>query len=176
MIDDEPQPLPRKRGRPSRYTKKLAAEICQRLATGEALEWICEDDHMPASRTVSDWKRDHPDFSADFGRARDDGFDAIAQRTRRTARGHGADQGGDSKADVQRDKLIIETDLKLLAKWDPRRYGDKVQLKHSGAVGTFDPSKLSSDALTTLVSVLEQSAAGVGDAEDGERGTDEASG
>ena len=29
---------------------------------------------------------------------------------------------------MQRDKLIIDTDLKLLAKWSPRLYGDKVQL------------------------------------------------
>jgi hypothetical protein len=38
-----------------------------------------------------------------------------------TARGK-----GDSTGEVQRDKLIVETDLKLLAKWSPKRYGDKV--------------------------------------------------
>jgi hypothetical protein len=47
----------------------------------------------------------------------------IAARTRETARGF-----GDSSGDVQRDKLIIETDLKLLAKWDPKRYGDRLDL------------------------------------------------
>ena len=29
---------------------------------------------------------------------------------------------------VQRSKLRVETRLKLLAKWDPRRYGDRLQL------------------------------------------------
>ena len=31
---------------------------------------------------------------------------------------------------VQRSKLRIETRLKLLAKWDPRRYGDRLALDH----------------------------------------------
>jgi hypothetical protein len=39
---------------------------------------------------------------------------------------------GESTLNVQRVKLIIETDLKLLAKWDPRRYGDKVDLEVTG--------------------------------------------
>jgi hypothetical protein len=42
-----------------------------------------------------------------------------------TARGKDAQDGGDSSGDVQRDKLIVDTDLKLLAKWDPRRYGER---------------------------------------------------
>lgn len=65
----------------------------------------------------------HPAFSADIARARLDGFDAIARRARLTARGK-----GDSSGDVQRDKLIVETDLKLLAKWDPKRYGDRINV------------------------------------------------
>ncbi|HXD37446.1 MAG TPA: hypothetical protein VN624_12375, partial [Rhodanobacter sp.] len=31
-------------------------------------------------------------------------------------------------------KLRIDTRLKLLAKWDPKRYGDKQQLEHSGTL------------------------------------------
>lgn len=115
-------------GRPSSYTPELHAEIIDRLSHGETLADICRDDHMPAVRTVSDWKEAHKDFSADFARAREDGEDAIAARTRQTARGKTAEQGGDSTGDVQRDKLIIDTDLKLLAKWSPKRYGEKLAL------------------------------------------------
>jgi len=31
-------------------------------------------------------------------------------------------------------KLQIETRLKLLAKWDPKRYGDLQKVEHSGSV------------------------------------------
>lgn len=135
---------------PSTYTQDLADEICARLAKGEPLAAICRDAHMPAKRTVSDWKAAHPEFKAAVDEARDEGYDAIAYRARQTARGRKAEDGGDSTADVQRDKLIIDTDLKLLAKWDPRRYGERVthvgdadapvQVAHSGSV-TLDPSE-----------------------------------
>jgi hypothetical protein len=33
---------------------------------------------------------------------------------------------------ISRSKLRVETRLKLLAKWDPKRYGDRLNLDHSG--------------------------------------------
>ena len=106
-------------GRPSLYTPELAKEIAERLSNGEPLAQICRDDHMPAVRTVSHWKEADDSFKADFACAREEGHDAIASRLRETARGE-----GESTDDVQRDKLIIDTDLKLLAKWD-KRYADR---------------------------------------------------
>lgn len=110
--------------RPSAYTPELVEEICARLSTGETLEEICRDEGMPASRTIHAWQSGEVEsvpstVFSDIARARELGFDAIAARTRLTARGL-----GDSKDDVQRDKLIIETDLKLLSKWS-KRYSDK---------------------------------------------------
>lgn len=107
-------------GRPSLYTQEIADEICERLSNGEPMAQICRDEGMPAARTVRDWAKQNEALAAAIACAREDGFDTIAARVRETARGK-----GESTADVQRDKLIIETDLKLLAKWDPKRYGDK---------------------------------------------------
>lgn len=107
----------------------ITTAICARLALGEPMAVICRDIGIPR-RTVNQWRQDDPDIAAQFDEARDDGWDAIAHRTRATARGK-----GESTKDVQRDKLIIENDHKLLAKWDPRRYGDKHQLEHTGPGG-----------------------------------------
>lgn len=121
----------KKTGRPagsgSKYSEDVAQEICHRIAEGETLQQICRDINQPA-RTVYDWQDDHPEFATNIARARRFGHDEIAARARETARGR-----GDSTQDVQRDKLIIETDLKLLAKWDPR-YSDKIAMEHSGGV------------------------------------------
>ena len=117
----------RGRGRVSTYSEEVARRICERIEQGETLTSICRDEDMPATRTVSDWQKQHASFAADFTRARDIGHDAIAARLRETARGRGETTG-----DIQRDKLIIETDLKLLAKWDPKRYGDKLEIKQKG--------------------------------------------
>ncbi len=123
-------------GRQTTATPEAKQEILERLTTGEPLADICRSDHMPAVRTVSAWKAADETFDADFARAREDGHDAIAARVRHTARGTVGI--GESSGDVQRDKLIIETDLKLLAKWD-KRYSDKV--KHVGGDDDDAPIK-----------------------------------
>jgi hypothetical protein len=117
-------------GRPSLKTPELIEAICNAVAEGTPLVEACRDNGT-AKSTWNDWVAADEALSVRFARAREDGSDAIAYRARKTARGKGEDDGGDSTGDVQRDKLIIETDLKLLAKWD-RRYGDKIE--HSGTV------------------------------------------
>ncbi|ANC53444.1 hypothetical protein A4249_07095 [Brevundimonas sp. GW460-12-10-14-LB2] len=125
-------------GRPSDYSPEVAQEICDRLSQGEPLAAICRDDHMPAVRTVSDWKAAHPTFSADFAHAREAGFDQIAldcleiaddtrNDTKMVGRGEDKHEAADTEW-ISRSKLRVETRLKLLAKWDPKRYGDRVAL------------------------------------------------
>lgn len=141
----------RGKGRPSTYTDELAQEICERLAKGEPLAQICRDEHMPAVRTVSDWKDGREQFTADFGRARDEGYDAIALDCLRIADETENDTISTENGDkpntewISRSKLRIETRLKLLAKWDPRRYGDKITQELTGKDGgpvqmNFQPS------------------------------------
>ena len=106
-----------------------------RLAHGEPLVQICREARMPSVMTVWTWTVPGSELALAIARAREVGWDAIAARTRNTARGLGPEHGGDSTGDVQRDKLIVDTDLKLLAKWDPKRYGDNQQLRLADADG-----------------------------------------
>lgn len=118
----------------SLYTSDLADLIVERLSKGEPLAVICREEGMPAVRTVSDWRRQFPDFDDRFLAARDDGFDAIAADCLAIADDGTNDfvmtKNGpvfDQEA-VQRSKLRVETRLKLLSKWDRRRYGDHMTL------------------------------------------------
>ena len=122
----DPETMKAGRGRPSLYTADLAEEILLRLSNGEPLAVICRDEHMPCDDTVRDWGKRNEEFSRAYARARATGFDVIAWRARQTLRGKDVTEGGESTGDVQRDKAIAEFDLKLLAKWDPKRYGDKI--------------------------------------------------
>jgi hypothetical protein len=115
-------------GGPSKYSAALMDRICARLGKGDPLTVICRDEGL-SYRTVKRWADDKPEIGAVVAEARDIGYDAIADRVRATARGNGDSSGG-----VARDKLIVHTDLQLLAKWDPKRYGDKQQVEHSGGV------------------------------------------
>lgn len=129
-------------GRPSTFTQEIADEICRRLAQGEPLAQICRDDHMPAVRTVSHWKEASEAFKADFACAREEGFDQIASDCLDIADETSNDtlftEHGDRPNTewISRSKLRIETRLKLLAKWDPKRYGDKITQEHTNPDGS----------------------------------------
>jgi hypothetical protein len=130
-------------GRPSLYNPDTITAICERLGQGEPLAVICREDGMPAYRTVKDWmdERDAQGemteraafVSAAIARAREEGEDSIAADCLLIA----DDSGGDYRLGdkglildsdhIQRSKLRIETRLKLLAKFNPKRWGDKVE-------------------------------------------------
>lgn len=67
-------------GKPSLYTEEIAQAIVDRVSTGETLTSICADEGMPKVRTISDWRKQHPEFAERFAQARLDGFDAIADQ------------------------------------------------------------------------------------------------
>lgn len=122
-------------GNPTTYTKEIADEIVRRLSEGEPLAQICRTDGFPAVRTVSEWRKRNEEFNAAFLEARDVGFDVIADDVLRivdeaparilTEHGDKVDPGH-----VAWQKTRAEQRLKLLAKWDPRRYGDRIALDH----------------------------------------------
>ncbi len=98
---------------------------------------------MPAWRTVYRWLAVHLEFAERYALAREIGEDALAQECLKIADDgsndwmeHFNDTGSAgwklNGEHVQRSKLRIDTRLKLLAKWNPKKYGEKVQLNGSG--------------------------------------------
>lgn len=133
-------------GRPSKKTPGVVAQICARLSKGEPLAQICRDEGFPDPSTVWDWMQADASLSQAIARAREEGFDAIASDCLAIADDGRNDYMDKLNADgevigktldaehVQRSKLRVETRLKLLAKWDPKRYGEKLQQEHSGGL------------------------------------------
>jgi len=121
-------------GRPSKYTPALVKEICERLSQGEPLAAICRDAHMPDPSTVWDWTKEREEVSQAIARARENGEEAIAvdclniadSPSERTALG-AVDSGH-----IQEKKLRIDTRLKLLAKWNPKKWGDRMDVTSGG--------------------------------------------
>lgn len=96
---------------------------------------ICRDDKMPSVSTVAEWAAKDKGFSGSIARAREEGFDAIALECLEIADEKSKDTivtdfGEKPNSEwIARSKLRIETRLKLLSKWDPKRYGEKVDLE-----------------------------------------------
>ena len=128
------------------YSQDIADEIAERIGEGEPLREICRGKGMPNWRTVYLWMEVNTNFAALIAAARVRGYDAIAAETieiadnakndwmeRHTSEGESAGGQAFNAEHVQRSKLRIETRLKLLAKWDPKRYGEKLELAGDAA-------------------------------------------
>ena len=134
-------------GRKSTFNEKDASEIVSRLSKGEPLAVICRDDWLPCDDTVRNWAEADPAFARDIARAREVGFDQIALDALRIADGKltpeekaeaeraYVETGTVHVSDAQRDRLRVDTRLKLLSKWDPKRYGDKLALGQADDLG-----------------------------------------
>jgi hypothetical protein len=158
-------PEKKKTGRPSKYTTEIAQEMCKMLADGIPLREICRHEGFPEWRTVYDWMyRDDAlgekgvGLSAAIARAREVGQDAIAEQIwievnqepeRILTEGGGKIDPGY----VQWQRVKAEIGLKLLAKWNPKRYGDKVQL--GGDPGNPIQAQVDVSIFDTLVQTLE---------------------
>lgn len=133
-VDIDAVHAPKKTGRPSKYTPELAAEICERLSNGEPLRQICRsDDRFPVWQKIYEWMERDAALSGAIARAREVGQDAIAEEIyalvekepeRILSEGGGRVDAGY----VQWVRVQADIKLKLLAKWNPKRYGDRVQL------------------------------------------------
>jgi len=122
-------------GRHSSYTPEIGDEIIERLSNGEPLRQICRDEHIPKWDAVYRWMDKDPEFAQRIARAREIGEDAIAQEALLIAdtplMGERTKTGKDGTEVWEEDmlghrKLQIETRLKLLAKWNPKKWGEKV--------------------------------------------------
>lgn len=153
-----PQAAKKPTGRPSKYNPEIARTICEQLSEGIPLRQICrENDGFPAWRTVYDWMAKDDalgsagvGLSASIARARDIGYDALAEECLQIAdtpqfgqKQVMSDEGATTTIEdmLGHRKLQIETRLKLLAKFHPTKYGDRVAIegvKDGEAIRTED--------------------------------------
>lgn len=132
-------------GRPSIYTPEIVRAICERLAGGEPLAQICRDDGMPCVTTVWNWEKADPRLAESIARAREAGEEVIGADCLRIAdtpvEGEERTTKPDGSVEIKcgdmlgHRKLQVDTRLKLLAKWNPRKWGDKIQQEVTGPNG-----------------------------------------
>lgn len=133
-------------GRPSLYTPETAALICQRIADGQSLREICRADDMPDKATVFRWLGDEKrsDFRDQYARAREAQADHFAEEILEISDDGSNDwmlrQQGEDTVEVanhehiSRSKLRVDSRKWLMSKLAPKKYGDKLDLEHSGQV------------------------------------------
>jgi len=129
----------KKMGRPpgtSLYPNKeqIKDELVQWISNGKTLREFCRQDGMPNFSVMYDWEAEDKDFAQRIAHARDKGHDVIAEECAALSDTEPLavfDEAGNKRYDpgsIAWRKMQIETRLKLLAKWNPRKYGDKTIL------------------------------------------------
>jgi hypothetical protein len=146
------------------YSDSLAQEICERIAVGELLINICEEEHLPSMRRTNQWLREHTEFAQLYQSAINDRLSVfedqviqIADDMRhdfRTVIKNGQEKRVPDPDVVARAKLRIEVRFKHLRALRPLRWGDATTLTVKNA-DPFDTSNLSAEQLEAEIASFE---------------------
>lgn len=131
-------------------------DILDKLAVGLSLRSICMAEGMPSESLVRKWVVQDEAFGAQYARAREAGMEALADEILDIADSQEGDvittQDGREITNhdaIQRAKLRVDTRKWIMSKIAPKKYGDRLDLNHSGSI-----ERLPDDAIDARLSVL----------------------
>ena len=133
-------------GRPSDYDPQVAADICAAISTcTNSLESILStDERFPSHSAFYRWMINHAELREMYARAKDEQLKILADEIQPIAdtpqMGEIITIKGDEREIkicdmLEHRRLRIEARKWLLAKLNPKKYGDKLGLEHSGEIG-----------------------------------------
>lgn len=114
---------------PTKRTPELVEDILERLSRGETLISACRE-HGISNSAWARWMRKDPELSRAYFEARSIGADAMAEGIIDIV-----DNCPRDAIEVAKARLRSDMRLRLLSKWQPDKYGDKVGVEHSGPGG-----------------------------------------
>jgi hypothetical protein len=143
--------------RPSQWGQDTRESILEQLSDGKSLREICSAPGMPSDRLVRKWAALDADFGPQYVRAREAGMDAMADEIIAIA----DDTAGDIKVTsdgkevvnqeaINRSRLRVDARKWIMSKIAPKTYGDKLDLNHSGSIGTMDEAAVDARLLELL--------------------------
>ena len=106
-------------GRPTKYSEEIANEICDLLGEGKTMRSICALSDMPCLTTIWTWEQKYPEFLKLSTRAREHGTHFLADQCIEIA--------DDPILDPQDKRIRIDTRIRLIGKWNAKRYGEKIE-------------------------------------------------
>ena len=115
----------------------IFSEIMEDIESGMSLYASLQQDNRPGSETFYKWLESSSDKSKRYARAAEKRADAIFEEileiSNHTEEDHTPFTGSNV---IQRDRLKIDARKWMLAKMNPKKYGEKTQTELSGEVTT----------------------------------------
>jgi len=128
-IKHPPKKRKKKRGEEVRYSAELTELICNEIAAGSTLSRLQNRPGFPSASAVRFWIVDNKEFAAKYARAREARSEARSDRIDKYKM---MALRGEIPPDVAR--VAIDAEKWQAGKENPKRYGDKQQIDHSGTV------------------------------------------
>jgi hypothetical protein len=135
-----------------------------RIAVGELLINICEDDHLPTMRRTNQWIREHAEFAQLYSSAINDRLSVFEEEVIkiaddmkhdfRTVVKYGQEKRVPDPDMVARAKLRIDVRFRHLRAGRPQKWGDSTTLNVNNA-DPFDTPNLSVDQLEAEIAAIE---------------------
>ena len=121
--------------RPTDYNEAIADRICEEIIGGAALYKLCQREDFPSETAVYTWLSKQPAFAEKYARARELQQDREADHMVVIA---------DETTDPNKARLQIDARKWRASKLAPKKYGDRLDLNHSGSVRTISDEQLNS--------------------------------
>jgi hypothetical protein len=129
---------------PIDWTPELEDSICAQLIEGESIRAICAKKEIPSTFSVFKRLGESEDFAKRYARARELQAEAMLEQIFEIADDSSRDTKiithGESETEVadnewiNRSRLRVDTRKWAMSKLMPKKYGDKIDLNHSGEV------------------------------------------
>ena len=129
-----------KLGRPTEKVDPIeAARICEWIAHGKTLREYCRKKGSVQWRTIYKWLDKDEDFRSAFARARDTGCEILFEECLELIDTPPVMCGseGNERIDpafINWQKNRVETRFKMLSKFNPKRFGDRLGVEHDGGI------------------------------------------
>lgn len=127
------------------YDDEVAQEILERISKGESVRSICakdRDDFIPSHSTLFKWLDENEKFAEQYARAcarrADFYFDQIIEIADAPNTTVNPETQQPELRDPARDRLRVDARKWVVSKLAPKKYGDKIEVEHSGAID-MDP-------------------------------------
>ena len=131
-----------KKGRPTKYSDKLAEKIFTLMGEGKSLRTICAREDMPNAETVFRWLRKDALFSEQYARACENRTEAqleLLNELGDTAIELSQDTGEKRAGAVVQAVRLKADNLKwVMSKMKPKKYGDKLDMTSDGKAITVE--------------------------------------
>lgn len=147
------------------YSDAIAAEICERIASGELLTVMCLDEHLPTVKRCNQWLRENVDFRILYEQSIQDRLFIFEEQTIQipdeavrdfveVKKGNNVQRTLNSNRS-QMAKLQVDVRFRHLKALRPQRWGD-VQTIISKEGDGFDPANMSAEDLERHIAEIEK--------------------